>query len=264
MMLALLRHFHMGTLMRIEYASDPDWLRSHECTSDVNPIGSTSGGGLDAHSNRIILLFMIHARLRLPRDRWLGWLYSLAWLKARVYCSFPFCSCSNVGEEIGLFGDGQVEWYSMVKLNAQWFRCLQYKFDILQLPSPLCQRGKSQNSLSAHPGKLIFCFPKLCIILLLCITPTLISILFESAYFLCHVNMIDASIHFGCTLKAPLLFHSCSMFHSCFMVFLSCEAYPTRNISQLFNVSQLFHGFLSCEAYPTETSLCTLLPHSFY
>ena len=131
MMLALLRHFHMGTLMRIEYASDPDWLRSHECTSDVNPIGSTSGGGLDAHSNRIILLFMIHARLRLPRDRWLGWLYSLAWLMARVYGSFSFCSCSNVGEEIGLFADGQVEWYSMVKLKAQWFRCLQYKFDVL-------------------------------------------------------------------------------------------------------------------------------------
>ena len=34
--------------------------------------------------------------------------------------------------------------------------------------------------------------PKLCNLLLLCITPTLISIRFESAYSLCHVNTIDA------------------------------------------------------------------------
>ena len=54
---------------------------------DAHPIESTSWGGLDAHSNRIALPFMIHAKLRLPRDRWLGWLYSLAWLMARVYGS---------------------------------------------------------------------------------------------------------------------------------------------------------------------------------
>ena len=119
----------MGTLMRIECASNLDRLHSHECAltwcaSDANPIESTSWGGLDAHSNRIALLFMIHTRLRLPWDRWLGWLYSLAWLMARVYGSFSFCSCSNVGEEIGLFVDGQVEWYSMVKLKAQWFCCI--------------------------------------------------------------------------------------------------------------------------------------------
>ena len=47
-------------------------------------------------------------------------------LMMHVYCSFPFCSCTNIWKEIGLFADGQVEWYSMVKLKPQWFRCLQY------------------------------------------------------------------------------------------------------------------------------------------
>ena len=72
------------------------WMRIDlmciQCTSDVNPIESTSWGGLDAHSNRIVLLFMIHARLRLPRwDRWLGWLFT-RWLGLWHVFIAPFCS----------------------------------------------------------------------------------------------------------------------------------------------------------------------------
>ena len=50
--------------------------------------------------------------------RWLG-----LW---RVFIA-PFCSALAVtlGER-GLFADGQVEWYSTVKLNARWFLCLQH------------------------------------------------------------------------------------------------------------------------------------------
>ena len=72
------------------------WLDAHPmrigCKSDRIHL-------LRWHSNRITLIFMIHARLRLLWDRWLGWLYSLAWLMARVYCSFLFYSCSNIREE---------------------------------------------------------------------------------------------------------------------------------------------------------------------
>ena len=128
----------MGTLMRIKSASNPDRLRSHECASDAHMNKSTSWGGLDTHSNRIVLLFMIHARLHLPRDRWLGWLYSLAWLMARVYRSFLFCSCSNVGEKKRLvcWWPSRV-WYSTVKLKARWFCCLQH-LNLTYYSRPAC------------------------------------------------------------------------------------------------------------------------------
>ena len=103
--LKALSHGHLDAhRMRIRSGSVAfTWMRIDlmriRCASDAHPIESTSWGGLDAHSNRIVLLFMIHAKLRLPRDRWLGWLYSFAWLMARVYRSFLFCFCSNVGEK---------------------------------------------------------------------------------------------------------------------------------------------------------------------
>lgn len=58
------------------------------CTS----IESTYTGG---HSHRIVLLFMIHVRIRLPWDCWLAlWLG----LWHVLYCSFLFCSCGDVVE----------------------------------------------------------------------------------------------------------------------------------------------------------------------
>ena len=72
-----------------------------------------------------------------------SWLYSLAWLMARVYGSFLFYSRSNVGEEISLLADGQGEWYSMVKLKAQWFRCLQYSNFTYYSSPTRCASGAS-------------------------------------------------------------------------------------------------------------------------
>ena len=81
--------------------------------------------------------------------------YSLAWLVAHVYRSFLFiCSCSNVGEERGLFSDGQVEWYGMVKLKSRWC-CLQY------LNTACSASGTSIRTAFQHrPGKLIFHFQR--------------------------------------------------------------------------------------------------------
>ena len=104
---------------------------------DAHPIESTLWGGLDAHSNRIVLLLMIHVRLRLPRDCWLGWL--TRWLGLwRVFIA-PFCSvlAAMLGKR-GLFADGQLEWYSMVKLKARWFRCLQH-LNLMYYSRPACR-----------------------------------------------------------------------------------------------------------------------------
>ena len=118
----LLRRFHMGTLMRIECASDPDRLRSHECALTwcaskrihlVRWFGCAFQQDCIIHDSRKVT----------PTTRSLAW---LAWLMVRVYRSFLFCSCSNVGEKRDLFADGKVEWYSMVKLKTWWFRCLQH------------------------------------------------------------------------------------------------------------------------------------------
>ena len=55
------------------------------------------------------ILFMIQMKLRLPWDLWLThWLG----LWRMLYHYFLLCSCSDVGEERGLFSDGWEEWYS--------------------------------------------------------------------------------------------------------------------------------------------------------
>ena len=61
--------------------------------------------------------------------RWLG-----LW---RVFIT-PFCSAlaATLGKR-GLFADGQVEWYSMVKLKARWFRCLQH-LNLTYYSRPAC------------------------------------------------------------------------------------------------------------------------------
>ena len=46
------------------------------------------GGGLEADSNRIVLLFMIHARLRLPWDLWLACWHGFSWIVAHVVSLF--------------------------------------------------------------------------------------------------------------------------------------------------------------------------------
>ena len=148
---------------------------------------------MDAHSNRIVLLlFMIHRGYAYHEI--VGSVgYSLAWLVAHAYHFFPFCSCSNVGEEKGLFADGQVEWYNTVKLKSRWFHYLLYLNLMYYNHIASSASGTSLRTAFQHrPGKLIFHFPTLCSLLLLCITPTLISIHFESAYLKCHVNTIDA------------------------------------------------------------------------
>ena len=88
----------MGTAMCIECASNPV-CRVH-MKSDAHHVQSTLGGGLEVDSNWIALLFMIHARLCLPWDFWLA-----CWL-GLWHVLYRFYSCSNVGEERGLFYDG--------------------------------------------------------------------------------------------------------------------------------------------------------------
>ena len=62
--------------------------------------------------------------------RWLG-----VW---RVFIAL-FCSAlaAMLGKR-GLFADGQIEWYSMVKLKARWFRCLQH-LNLMYYSRPACR-----------------------------------------------------------------------------------------------------------------------------
>ena len=121
----LLRPIHMDTAMCIECASNPVFVFTWIYLKlDVH----RAWGGLEAYSNWIVLLIMVHARLRLPWDLWLGYFLGLWHV---LYCYFQFCSCSDVGEERGLFSDGGEEWYSKVKViqsqwfhSATWFRCI--------------------------------------------------------------------------------------------------------------------------------------------
>ena len=124
----------MGTLMRIECASNPDRLRSHECAltwcaSNAHRMQIRSNPPPEVVWMRIQTGSYYYSWFTrgyayheivgsVGFTRWLG-----LW---RVFIA-PFCSAlaATLGKR-GLFADGQVEWYSMVKLKAQWFRCLQY------------------------------------------------------------------------------------------------------------------------------------------
>ena len=72
---------------------------------------STSRGGLDVHSNRIALLFIIHVRLPL--------VFALAWGTFKGMCWWRYillCSCIDIGEDRALVSGGWEKCcYSIVK-----------------------------------------------------------------------------------------------------------------------------------------------------
>ena len=161
---------------------NPTWNPMRiECALCSIHLGSWFWSGLK-------ILIMSYVRLRPPWDLWPAlWLgFWCAW-----YCFFLFCSCNDVGEERGLFSDGREEWYRMINRNHDGSIVPQLLWCITAGHS-----ATWAGQVSEEPSSIVlvsWCrFFSLCSISLLCITPTLDTIHFESAYLLCHVNAIDA------------------------------------------------------------------------
>ena len=62
----------------------------------------------------------------------------LTWLMVRVYRSFLFCCCSNVGEERGLFADGQVSVVQHGKIKITMVP-LSIVLNLMNYSLPACQ-----------------------------------------------------------------------------------------------------------------------------
>lgn len=182
-------------------------------------VESTSSDGLDTHSIHYYWWLCEVA----PTTR------LLAWFVTHVRLLLSVLPLHNVWEEGGSFSDGQEECYYTVKWWSQWFHCLQYL--VLMYNWTACSTsGTSLSTDFQHcNGKLISIFSMLCRFLLLCTTPMLITIHFQSAYLLYHINTIKAhpiciqfnslqihieSISYELHVKVPLcmdsLFHDSS------------------------------------------------------